>query len=126
MKTPPVDGAFEQLRRLSAKKFGEHIHLVSKCGVKTEEKTKEWLAAHRFFEETGVPPTHLHFCRTRPEKAPICERLGVTAFIDDREDVLDCLKTVETRILFRTQTSRKADFTSLPSWAAAAEFLLHA
>ena len=58
--------------------------MISKCGQRVEEKTLHWLSHHDFFLRTGVTPENLHFTRTRDGKAPICERLGITHFIDDR------------------------------------------
>ena len=57
-----------------------------------------------FFKDTGIAEDHLHFCRTRPDKAPICRDLGITHFVDDRLDVLGYLTTVDCRILFRGES----------------------
>lgn len=99
LQTTAVAGVFSALKRLV--EAGFEVHLVSKCGPAVEGKTRRWLDHHCFFERTGVPADALHFCRTRPEKGPICERLGVTHFVDDRLDVLDCLNSVAELYLFR-------------------------
>lgn len=103
LETPAVADAFEILGRLSRERFGAHICIVSKCGPRTEEKTRLWLAHHGILSTIGIDESALHFCRKRIEKAPICERLGVTHFIDDRMDVLFHLKSVRHRILFGPQ-----------------------
>jgi hypothetical protein len=100
LETPVIAGAFETIRRLSRERFCQSVHLVSKCGPRTQAKTKLWLAHHRFEEITGVPGGHAHFCRERADKAPICERLGITHFIDDRLEVLGYLTSVARRYLF--------------------------
>lgn len=97
--TTAVPGVVDQLKSLVDRGF--EVHLVSKCGENVERKTRQWLAHHRFFERTGIDPARLHFCRTRPEKGPICRDLGVTHFVDDRLDVLDCLDSVREVILFQ-------------------------
>ncbi len=99
LKTTAVEEVFECLRQL--REGGFEVFIVSKCGANVQRKTLEWMAHHRFFERTGIASTHVHFCRTRPEKAPICERHGITHFVDDRLDVLDYLKTVEQLYLFQ-------------------------
>ena len=97
--TTAVPGVFDAIKSLVDR--GYQVHLVSKCGSNVERKTREWLKHHRFFERTGVDPARLHFCRTRPEKGPICRALGVTHFVDDRLDVLDCLDSVGEVFLFQ-------------------------
>lgn len=100
LETPMVDDAFEAVARLNRKAFPGCVHLVSKAKSGTARKTIEWLAHHRFHETTGVPLERVHFCEQREEKAIIATRLGLTAFIDDRLDVLQHLAAVRTRILF--------------------------
>lgn len=97
--TTAVPDVMVQLRKLV--EGGFEVHLVSKCGTNVELKTRQWLQDQRFFERTGIHPARLHFCRTRPEKGPICRDLGVTHFVDDRLDVLDCLDSVGEVILFQ-------------------------
>jgi hypothetical protein len=131
LETPAVTDGFATLARLG-RRFGDGIHLVSKCGAATQEKTRRWLAHHRFTEITGVPMEHVHFCLTREAKAPICERLGVTCFVDDRYNVLSFMKTVPQRYLFqprdhdREQARREAPewVRVVDSWAEIAEDLL--
>ena len=131
LETPAVADGFATLARLRDGRFGAAIHLVSKCGPGVEAKTRRWLAHHRFAEITGIPETRLHFCRERPDKAPICAKLGVTHFVDDRLDVLDHLKTVGRRYLFqprdkdRARAAReKADVAVVDTWADIARDLL--
>ena len=100
LKTTAVPNAFEAIKRLADKRFGDEIYLVSKCGPNVERKSREWLAHHDFHAETGVPPERLNFCRQRQDKAPICESLGLSHFIDDRLEVLSYLKTVPHLFLF--------------------------
>jgi hypothetical protein len=60
-----------------------------------------------FWKYTGVPRSNLYFCRHHEDKAVICERLGITHFVDDRLRVLDCLKTVGNRYALNPNTSRR-------------------
>ena len=103
LETPAVAGAFDTLARVGRERFGQRICIVSKCGPRTEEKTRLWLAHHGLLDILGLDERALHFCRKRPDKAPICERLGVTHFIDDRMDVLVHLTSVRYKILFGPQ-----------------------
>jgi hypothetical protein len=132
LETPAVPDGFETLARLARERFGERVHIVSKCGPTIQAKSKEWLAHRRFTEITGVPLERVHFCRTREEKAPICKRLLVTHFIDDRYDVLSYVKTVPYRFLFQPREDDLARAAREPlaglkvvqSWAEIAEALL--
>lgn len=103
LETPAVAGAFDTLTRLGRERFGQRICIISKCGPRTEEKTRLWLAHHKLLDVLGLDSQALHFCRKRPDKAPICKRLGVTHFIDDRMEVLTHLTSVRHRILFGPQ-----------------------
>lgn len=103
LETPAVEGAFETLARLGRERFGQRICIVSKCGPKVEEKTRLWLAHHKILDALGLDARALHFCRERRDKGPICKRLRVTHFIDDRMDVLTHLTSVPHRFLFGPQ-----------------------
>lgn len=103
LETPAVAGACDTLMRLGRERFGQRICIISKCGPRTEEKTRLWLAHHKLLDQLGLDSQALHFCRKRPDKAPICKRLGVTHFIDDRLEVLTHLTSVRHRILFGPQ-----------------------
>ena len=98
LETPVIHGSFEAISEL-AQEFD--IWLVSKCGQKVQDKTLLWFAHHGFFEATGVNPEQVIFCRKRNEKAGIAESLGLRAFIDDREDIIDSMEgIVDQPILF--------------------------
>lgn len=96
----PVPGALDALSGFAVR-FGRHRYLVSKAGAYMETRTKTWLKNIDFYERTGIPKKNVHFCRERADKAQICERLGLTHFVDDRLEVLGYLRgIVATRILF--------------------------
>jgi hypothetical protein len=121
MDTPAVGGAFAALAELTEGPFEGRVHLVSKAGPKTAETTRRWLAEVGFYGRTGILPSNLHFVRDRADKAPVCERLGVTHFIDDRIDVLGHLTTVPYRYLFVGGLGRHAVPLSVPRWACVAD-----
>ncbi len=103
LHVPAVEGAFEGVARL-VRAFAGRVWLVSKCGTKIQQRTLRWLDARRFWHETGVDPTHVRFCKERPQKAEHARRLGLTHFIDDRVDVLEALNgVVANRYLFGPQ-----------------------
>lgn len=131
LRTSAVPGAFETLRQLVDKRFLNQVFLVSKCGKKTEEKTREWLQNQNFFATTGILSDHLRFCRERHDKAGICEELGITHFVDDRLEVLSYLTTVSKLFLFQPQENEVRRFAQyLPrvqrveSWQEIREELL--
>jgi hypothetical protein len=126
LETPAVAGAFETLARLGRERFGRGIYIVSKCGPRTEEKTRLWLAHHKVLDMLNIDERALHFCRKRPDKAQICKRFGVTHFIDDRMDVLVHLTTVRYRILFGPQDAGVNSKGAIPAqtWAEVADKLL--
>ncbi|TYC02355.1 hypothetical protein FXF53_09840 [Micromonospora sp. WP24] len=106
LRTPQVTGAFDALAALAGG-FDE-VHLVSKCGEDTQRRTVEWLAHHEFHSRTRIPVRRVHFCRTRPAKAPIARRLGLTHFVDDKLEVLSYLDSVPHRFLFRPRPAEVA------------------
>lgn len=126
LETPAVADAFETLARLANERFGQRICIVSKCGPKVEEKTRLWLAHHGVLEALGLDARALHFCRERRDKGPICKRLGVTHFIDDRMDVLVHLKSVPHRFLFGPQKAgvNAEGAMRVEAWADVAAALL--
>jgi hypothetical protein len=110
LETPEVEDAIETIAALSRDRFGGAVYLVSKCGEDTEARSREWLGHNRFYVRTGIPPTHVYFCRKREEKAPICAQLGVTHFVDDRLEVLSHLDDVPHRYLFQPRDEEVAEF----------------
>lgn len=117
LETPSVTGVSEPLAALTVEPFATRVHLVSKAGPKVAANTRDWLTHHHFFDRTGIPAANLHFVRERADKAPVCQRLGVTHFVDDRLDVLAHLDTVEHRYLFLGGTGGQAPADGVPGWA---------
>lgn len=106
LQTPQSRDCFWVLRELSQR---WDIFVVSKCGSKTQARTLAWFDHYDFYGETGIRQSNVHFCRKRSEKAPICQTLGLEAFIDDRLEVLAYMSgVVGRRILFRPTMSEIA------------------
>ena len=100
MDTPAVDGVFEALTQLGTV-FEHRVHIISKAGPKIAALSREWLRIHGVFEPPiDISESNVWFVNKRPDKAPICARLGVTHFVDDRPDVLQHLANVPHRYLF--------------------------
>ncbi len=99
---PQMPKAFETIRHLREKIFGNNIYIVSRV-TKIEDSLRlmKWLNDNNFFELTGVLPANVNFCLLREEKAPICKKLGVTHFVDDRPEVLSYMTSVPHRFLFK-------------------------
>jgi hypothetical protein len=125
MATPPVDGAFEAMRRL-VERFDGRVWLVSKCGPRIQQRTLAWLEHHAFYARSGLPRDHVRFCRERPEKRVHCAELRLTHFVDDRPDVLEHLRgLVPYRFLFGVQRGPAPDdVTPVLDWAEAERRLL--
>ncbi|MEO0883270.1 MAG: hypothetical protein AAFY34_11120 [Pseudomonadota bacterium] len=130
LQTPMFEDAMRVIRQLREERFGDNIYIVSKCGPKVQQKSLDWLEHHNFYASTGLKREHVHFCRKRPDKAPICKRLGITVFIDDRLDVLSHMTTVSTKIHFRgSEKAKRAKsdgsfrFSICPSWKEVADLL---
>jgi hypothetical protein len=119
---PEMDGAVEAIGRLVLSIFdSENVWLVSKAHRNTEAKTLRWLAYHDILARTALLPEHVWFCRARPDKAAICQSLGITYFVDDRPDVLFPMEgIVPHRYLFGGQpTATGAGLTPVADWKEA-------
>jgi hypothetical protein len=125
--TPPYPDMFEVVPELVSA-FAGRVWLVSKAFPKTQEKTRRWLAHHRFFERTGIPDGNLIFCLRRDQKAQICQGKGITHFIDDRMDVLRHMRAVVPhRFLFGPQAAiflPETGLTQAPTWRAVYRVLI--
>ncbi len=118
LRAPAMAGAFESLARL-CDLFDGRVWLVSKCGPKIQDRSRRWLARHRFFERTGIWPIRLRFCRDRREKAPICHEIGIDFFVDDRLDVLRTMAgIVDHRVHFGAARTEPG-IHAARSWAVA-------
>ena len=107
--SPPQSNAFDKIQSL-VKVFGGKVWIVSKAGKRIEDLTRIWLAENNFFSYTGMPQENLCFCRNRIEKQPICERLRITHFIDDRIHIMQVLKgTVPNLFLFGNKEQNRGE-----------------
>lgn len=97
----PFRGALETLRFLKGNGFPT-IHIVSKISMDDviEAKVRRWLQHYGF--ESVISQKRAYFCAERHEKAPICKKLGITHFIDDRLEVLSYMVGIVPHLfLFR-------------------------
>jgi len=88
LQVPMISGTIDGVTKLVDKVGSQNVYIVSKCGPYMEQKIRAWLEHKQFFSLTGVSPDNLHFVRERKDKAPLCQRLGVTHFVDNHLDVL--------------------------------------
>lgn len=83
-----VPGSFEYLRKIAESGKFQKIYIIS--------KTRSWfhvvflfrLWVLDFWNYTGIPRKNIYFCKQWKQKSAICEKLGVTDFVDDRFEVL--------------------------------------
>ncbi len=138
---PFVNGAVEAIKSFAPLFGPRSMHIVSKCAPESEGAIKEWLARKNFWQLTGMREGNIHFCRERHEKNPICCKLGVTHFVDDRREVLAHMSEVRTRVAlnprdddpdekpFLNQPYRPTPWEKLnpilvaPDWAKAGELI---
>lgn len=120
MRTPPSDGAFEALARL-VPYFGGRAWVISKCGPRVQQRTRQWLDHHDFYRRTGVPRENVRFCRKRADKAGHCAELRITHMVDDRLEVHEALRgLVPYLFLFGVQSGPIPPWVHhTPSWPAA-------
>ena len=116
LQTPIIQDAFESLKELNAGRFKDHIYLVSRYpSDKGPERVQEWLLHNAFYKKTGIPREHLFQCVERHEKAPLCAKLRVTHFVDDRAEVLGhMIETVPNLYLFQALDEDKEIARAFP------------
>ncbi|MBX9948180.1 MAG: hypothetical protein K2Y39_03345 [Candidatus Obscuribacterales bacterium] len=124
LSTPATADAFIELKRLNEGRFKDRVFLVSKCGPSVQSKTRKWLKHNNFYEITGISEDKVHFCLERIEKAEISHSLGLTAFVDDRLEILGYLKHLSDLFLFKPQEAEVEEnrehlplVTVVNSWA---------
>jgi len=85
------------------------LWIVSKASPATGQMTRRWLRHQRFAERTGVPEERLVVVRNRAAKREVCERLGITHFVDDQMKNLELLRgAVPHLYLFGTNKAAAA------------------
>ncbi len=113
LEAPEVPEATVSIAQL-VKHFGQqNVFLVSKCGAQVQQKSREWLKYHEFFDKTGVSPANLRFCLQRHEKRGIAKKLVLNYFVDDRYTVLKHLvglKNIRQLYLFNADKKELASF----------------
>ena len=120
LATPEMVGAVPAIARLVTL-FAGQVWLISKCGPRVQARTLRWLQGHDFYRRTGVPPGHVLFCRTRPEKRHHCQQLGLTHFVDDHPEVHAAIQgAVHKQYFFGPQRDPVPAYgTHAPTWAEA-------
>ncbi|MFC9894360.1 hypothetical protein ACFVMC_11755 [Nocardia sp. NPDC127579] len=125
MRTPPSPGAFDVLARLTAR-FDGQVWVISKCGPRVQQRTRQWLDQHDFYDRTGVPRGNVRFCLERAQKAVHCAELGITHMIDDRIDVHRALRGLVPHLyLFGVQSEPAPDWVEhVLTWGDAESAIL--
>jgi len=104
LRVPMISGTVDGVTKLVEKLGSQNVYIVSKCGPYMEQKIRAWLEYNQFFELTGVSPDNLNFVRERKDKAPLCQKLGVTHFVDNHVEVLEGMQHLGIQgILFAPQ-----------------------
>jgi len=124
--------AFRVIRRLIDERFGVNVHIVSRVNPEQEIRARAFVTSEHFKSQLSIPLSRVHFCRERREKGPICKRIGITHFIDDRPEIMAVMPpSVVRKILFdpdetdlRQFASRLGDFNVAHSWLDVERLLL--
>lgn len=96
VNAPAVDGVLDAVKLLSQ---SFELFIISKCGRKIEQRSREWLHANNI--DKYIPEIKWNFCKRRHEKAPIATTIGLSAFVDDKLEVLSYMKSVKYKFLFQ-------------------------
>lgn len=91
----PMIGAREALEDLKSK--GWRFSIVSRRHVNTHEQARAWATKHF---SACIAPERVFFVEDDAGKNVVCEREGITAFVDDLTTVLGYLGSVSRRVLF--------------------------
>lgn len=70
---------------------GHELYILSFCGKKREEETRQCLRANPIIAQT-IPESRWIFTRRREWKANMCQQFQINILIDDRQDNLDHCK----------------------------------
>jgi hypothetical protein len=129
-----LPGSLDTLQKISESGAFDEIYIVSKANTAARALFLLRLRSLKFWKRTGIPRKNLRFCRRHRDKAPICEKLGITDFIDDRIHVLSYISVEGKR--YALNPKRKKDFkrhpdtvrsvTTVASWKELEELLLPA
>lgn len=82
----PMPDSFRVIKDLVEKV--QSVYIVSRVSDEQSMRAYKWFQKFEFFEKTGLTPNKVFFCYERWDKGPICNRLNVTHFIDDRPEVM--------------------------------------
>ncbi len=96
---PEYEGCLRAVSELAT--CFQSVYVISACTKPMEANVRLWLDMKGYVG--GNAPLHsnrIHFCLERSGKAPLCEVLGITHFVDDRFDVLGHLHSVPYRFQF--------------------------
>jgi hypothetical protein len=98
----PFPEAIERIARIVEVVGSHNAFIVSKVKSKATMRTPEWFIRNDFFAKTGMLASNVHYCESRAEKVPIIQELGLTHFVDNRQDVQFYIQDIVThRLLFR-------------------------
>lgn len=96
-ETVPMPHAFRVINDLRQRV--KAIYIVSRVSDEQSLQAFNWLHKVDFFGATGLTPNKVHYCYERLDKGPICWKLGVTHFVDDRPEVMFGLQSTVERYL---------------------------
>lgn len=111
-----LDGALESLRGLTE---AHTVYLLSFCGKKTEDATRERLRAAGV--HTFLPEERWLFCRDRKHKPRLMKEHGIQLLFDDRGDIIANVRAQGLMgVHFKDWASALAEFATLTPAAAPA------
>lgn len=128
----PLPDAFRVIRLLIERRFRDRVVIVSRVNEEQEVRARAFVTSKAFVSEVGIPLERVHFCRKRDQKGPICKRLGITHFIDDRPEVMAFMpESVVHKILFnpdhidfQTFANQIGEYSIVNDWNGVERLLL--
>lgn len=96
-----VPKAFESLKEIKENNFFDRIVVISHCWNICRPALFKWLDSRQFWSRSGVHHSSVHLCSFRSSKRKLCQKFGVTHFLDDRLSILMSLEGImKERYLF--------------------------
>jgi hypothetical protein len=111
-----VPDSLDALKKIVGSNHFEKIYIVSKAPPIAQIYFRMILRSLDFWEYTGIPREHLYFCNAYKDKAEICERLGITDFVDDRLQVLHHLDSAKVN-RYALNARRRREYFKYPETA---------
>lgn len=111
LQTPENKNAIVSIHALVKNYDKKNIFIISKAGLKTQDRTVNWLNNNNFFQRTGFAKENILFCDEREEKGILCKKLGIIHFIDDRIHIMQILREIVPNLYLFGENEKNKNVT---------------